>query len=70
MFPQFFMKVQLYCENIATNELLKILSIASDNVFRSFLARLKYNHSKSVHLLKLFKNQAILKLFHMSGTAD
>ena len=46
-----------YCPALATT-----LSI--------FLVELKYRYGKSVHILRLFTNQAIFRCLHMSGTAD
>lgn len=48
----------------------KLLHIGSDNFFQSFLADSEYHHSRSVHILRLPKNQAFLRCPHLSETAD
>lgn len=47
----------------------KICSSVVTN-FLIILAKLKYHHGRSVHLLALYMNQGSLRCLNMNGTAD
>lgn len=61
-----FMKMQFHCEGM--NGSFKVLLIASCNCFEPFWQI--SNALSSVHLLRLYTNQAIFSCLHIVGTAD